>query len=285
MQPAASFRLSAVLGALPAFPRASGSGLPAGALDLLAAPLEWALAVTVAILRSAAKELHRAYRCRESEAVASVLGCPTAAAVAAAWTPAPRPLSQALLLGSRLVDLSAAHPIRTVRAADGNRVAGREGGLRPWFRQSLPDLPYSTAMRYRQLAQRLRQALGIPPALPLEWVLSDTAPAALTQDAALLALIPPLRRKTAAFLAGFRSQTALNRALERRLGIERCPFSGRRLSHRRTAAQKAFDLATDVALMDRYVARLGEALKSGRKLSPPEKRALAHLRALGIPPG
>ena len=285
MRSAKKFRMGAVLDALPGMPRGSGRGVYAGALDLLVAPVEWVLAAGVAGLCAIAKELHRAYRCREDESVASVLGCPTAEAVASAWTPAPRPLRQALVVGSRLIDLSAAHPIQTVRTNDGSRVAGRQGGLRPWFKQSLPDLPYSTAMRYKQLAQRLRQALAVPPAIPLEWLLTEDAPGALTRDAALVALIPGLRRATAKFLAGFQSQSALNRALEKRLGIARCPFSGRRTSRRRTPAQKAYDRATDEALMERYLARLGKAVKAGRKLSPPERRALAHLQALGFSPG
>ena len=283
MKPATAFRFTALLDALPPAPRLSGSGPYAGALDLLVAPAEWALVATGHLLCAAAKELHRAYRARAADEFASVLGAPTAAAVTAAWTPAPRALRDILVLGSRLVDASAAHPITTLRSSDGKSIAGRSGGLRPWFREALPDLPYSTAMRYRQLARRLRQALDIPPALPLEWLLSDTSPAALTQDAALLPLISPLRRKLASFLAPYRTQAALTRALASRLGIARCPFSPR--SRRRTPEQKARDLTEDAALMDRYLARLAQKVREHRPLSPPEKRALARLQALGIPLG
>ncbi|MBR6021984.1 MAG: hypothetical protein IK066_06140, partial [Kiritimatiellae bacterium] len=206
---------------------------------------------------------------------------PTASAVAAAWAPAPRSLRQILLFGSRLVDLSAAHPIVTVRDRSG-KARGRTGGLRPWFRDALPDVPYSTAMRYRLLARRLRQALSIPPAIPLEWLLSDASPAVLTQDSALQPLVSPLRRRLAAFLAPFRTQAALNRALEAKLGLARCPFAPRR-SRRRTPAQRAADLATDAALMDRYIATLTAKLRAHRPLAPPERRALACLRALGVP--
>ena len=270
-----------MLAALPPAPRASGFGRYAGALDLLAAPAEWALLATGRILCAAARELHRAYRARAAEDVSSALGAPTAAEIAAAWTPAPRPLRQALLIGSKLVDLSALHPVRMLRSPDGKRTAGQTGGLKPWFATSLPGIPYSTAMRYRQLARLLRQALDVPPAIPLEWLLSDVPPASLTRDTALLPLLPAFRRKLAAFLAPYRSQSALKRALEKQMGIERCPFARR--SSRRTPGQKACDLAADAARLDRHVASLAGKVRSNRPLSPPEKRALAYLRALGIP--
>ena len=280
MKPATAFRLSSLANTLPPMPRASGFGRHANALDLLAAPAEWALLATGRVLCAAARELHRAYRARAAEEVSSALGAPTAAEIAAAWTPAPRPLRQALAIGSKLVDLSAIHPVRHLRSPDGKHTAGQTGGLKPWFETTLPGIPYSTAMRYRQLARLLRQALGVPPVIPLEWLLSDAPPSSLSRDATLLPLIPSLRRKTAAFLSGFRSQAALKRALEKRIGIVPCPFSRR--SSRRTPEQKARDLAADAALLDRYIVALAEKLRSNRSLSPPEKRALAYLRALGI---
>ncbi|MBR6021583.1 MAG: hypothetical protein IK066_04110, partial [Kiritimatiellae bacterium] len=233
------------------------------------------------LLCAAAKELHRAYRARAAEDVSSALGAPSAAEIAAAWTPAPRPLRQALLVGSKLVDLSALHPVLHLRSPDGKHTAGQTGGLKPWFAATLPSIPYSTAMRYRQLARLLRQALDIPPALPLEWLLSDAAPSSLTRDSTLLPHIPSLRRKLATYLSPFRSQAALKRALEKRIGIVPCPFARR--SPRRTPAQRVSDLASDAALLDRYIATLAAKIRAARPLSPPERRALAYLRALGIP--
>ena len=232
------------------------------------------------LFRSAAKELHRAYRARRTDEIASVLGCPTATEISAAWTPAPRSVRQALVIGAKLVDLSVAHPIVAVRTRDG-KARGCSGGLKPFFAESLPDIPYSTAIRYRLLARRFRQAPDIPPAIPLEWLLPDTPPASLTQDSTLLPLISPLRRRVADFLSPFRSQSALSRALVQKLDLAPCPFSRR--SPRRTPAQKARDLADDSALLDRYIATLDSKLRNFRLLSLPERRALAYLRALGIP--
>ena len=280
MQAAHHFRPGVLIDALPPMPRLSGSGPYAGALDLLVAPAEWLLAATGRMVCAAAKELHRVYRARRADEVASVLGCPTSSAIAAAWTPAPRSLQQALVIGAKLVDLSATHPIVAVRTRDG-KSRGRTGGLKPYFAESLPGIPYSSAMRYRLLARRLRQALDIPPAIPLEWLLSDDSPAALTQDSALLPLISPLRRRVADYLSGFRSQSALSRALVQKLDLAPCPFSRR--SPRRTPAQRARDLADDSARLDRYIGTLSSKLLARLPLSPPEKRALAYLRALGIP--
>ncbi|MBR6021756.1 MAG: hypothetical protein IK066_04990, partial [Kiritimatiellae bacterium] len=244
-------------------------------------PAEWALSAAARLVCTAAKELHRAYRARRTDEVASALGAPTAAEIASAWTPAPRSIRQALVIGAKLVDLSALHPIRTLRASDNKSVAGRTGGLRPFFAESLPSLPYSTAMRYKLLANSLRQALSIPAPIPLEWLLSDASPSSLTQDSALLPLIPSLRRQVASFLSPHRTQASLSRALSQKLGLAPCPFARR--SSRRTPAQKARDLADDSALLDRYIATLSSKLRAQRPLSPPEKRALAYLRALGIP--
>ncbi|MBR6022893.1 MAG: hypothetical protein IK066_10825, partial [Kiritimatiellae bacterium] len=233
MQAAHHFRPGVLIDALPPMPRLSGSGPYAGALDLLVAPAEWLLAATGRMVCAAAKELHRVYRARRADEVASVLGCPTSSAIAAAWTPAPRSLQQALVIGAKLVDLSATHPIVAVRTRDG-KARGRTGGLKPYFAESLPGIPYSSAMRYRLLARRLRQALDIPPAIPLEWLLSDDSPAALTQDSALLPLISPLRRRVADYLSGFRSQSALSRALVQKLDLAPGPVSRR--APRRTPA-------------------------------------------------
>ncbi|MBR6020982.1 MAG: hypothetical protein IK066_01030 [Kiritimatiellae bacterium] len=280
MQAAHHFRPGVLLDALPPAPRLSGSGPYAGALDLLVAPAEWALSAAARLLCATAKELHRAYRARRSDEAASILGAPTASAVAAAWTPAPRSLRQALAIGSKLCDLSALHPVSTARGP-GGKTRGRTGGLKRWFADTLPAIPYPTAMRYRRLARSLRQALAIPAPLPLEWLLSDEAPSALTQDAAILALIPAFRRKIATYLSGFRTQAALARDLAQKLGLAPCPFSRR--SSRRTQAQRVRDLAADSVLLDRYIATLSAKIRADLPLSPPERRALAYLRALGIP--
>ena len=280
MQASHRFRPGVLLDALPPMPRLSGPGPYAGALDLLVAPAEWALSAAARLLCATAKELHRAYRARRSDETASLLGAPTASAVAAAWTPAPRSLRQALIIGSKLCDLSPLHPVSTVRDSSG-KARGRTGGLQRWFADTLPDIPYPTAMRYRRLARSLRQALAVPAPLPLEWLLSDEAPAALTQDTALLPLIPAFRRKIADYLSGFRTQAALSRDLARKLGIEPCPFSRRSL--RRPPARRARDLAADAALLDRRISNLSAKIRANLPLSPPERRALACLRALGIP--
>lgn len=54
------------------------------------------------------------------------------------------------------------------------RIKGRRGGIRAWIARFCPELSghYKTLMRYRALAQRLRQAIELPDPLPLSFLLS-----------------------------------------------------------------------------------------------------------------
>jgi hypothetical protein len=134
-------------------------------------------------------------------------------------------------------------------------------------------------MRYRQLAQRTRLYLHLPAALPLEWLLSNANPSALTTDPALLAAIPRGRRALAALLASNPTQTALSRALVKSLNLYPAPLLSRadRASRRRASS---YDAATAQATLDRYATTLSSRVASHAPLSPPEKRALKLLSQL-----
>jgi hypothetical protein len=259
-------------------------------LDRVAVPLDlFGLALDVAacgLLRLADKAilaLHRAYRTRVGNTTASLLGAPKPADIQAAWAPAPRPLRQVLLIGSRLVDLSASNPDTRLSNTDSttrvHRFTGRAPGLRGFLAATCPSIPYSTAMRYRQLAQRTRQALNLPPALPLEWLLSDENPAALTHDSTLIAAIPRARRALASLLASTPTQTALSRTLIKTLNLYPAPLLSRadRASRRRSSR---YDAATAQATLNRYSTTLSKRLASGAPLSKDEKRALKLLSQL-----
>jgi hypothetical protein len=259
-------------------------------LDRAAVPLDlFGLALDVAacgLLRLADKAilaLHRAYRTRVANTTASLLGAPKPAELSALFTPSPRPLRQALLIGSRLVDLSASNPDTRLSATDSStrahRFTGRAPGLRGYLSSTCPTIPYSTAMRYRQLAQRTRLYLQLPAALPLEWLLSTAKPSSLTTDPALLASISRGRRALAALLADNTSQTALSRALIKSLNLYPAPTLSRadRASRR---AYTRYDAATAQATLDRYAQTLNQHIASGVPLSPPEKRALKLLSQL-----
>jgi hypothetical protein len=246
-------------------------------LDLFGLALDCAACGLLRLADKAILALHRAYRTRVANTTASLLGAPKPAELTALFTPSPRPLRQALLIGSKLVDLSASNPDTRLSATDSatraHRFTGRAPGLRGFLSSTCPSIPYSTAMRYRQLAQRTRQALNLSPALPLEWLLSDENPASLTQDSQLLAAIPRARRALASLLACNPTQTALSRTLIKTLDLYPAPLLSRadRASRRRSTR---YDAATAQATLNRYATTLSSRLASGAPLSKDEKRAL-----------
>jgi hypothetical protein len=261
-------------------------------LDRAAVPLDlFGLALDVAacgLLRLADKAilaLHRAYRTRIANSTASLLGAPKPADILAAWTPSPRTLTQVLLIGSKLIDLAASNPdtrlSKTDSTSGAHRFTGRAPGLRGFLVSTCPAVPYSTAMRYRQLAQRTRQALSLPSALPLEWLLSAATPASLTSNPALLAAISRGRRSLAALLAANPTQAALSRTLAKALNLYPAPLLSRadRAARRRA---RAYDAATAQATLNRYAETLAERMASGAQLSAPEKRAVKLLSALRV---
>ena len=134
-------------------------------------------------------------------------------------------------------------------------------------------------MRYRQLAQRTRQALNLPPALPLEWLLSTDSPSSLTSDSALLSAITKGRRALSTLLSTNPTQTALSRHLIKTLDLYPAPLLSRadRASRRRSTR---YDAVTAQATLDRYATTLGTRINSGAILSPDEKRALKLLERL-----
>ena len=90
--------------------------------------------------------------------------------------------------GSMVEDL-ACHVDSSLRFdADGN-VVGRNGGVREWMAENVPELfpKYKTVMRYKALAMRLKQAAEIRDPEPAEKVLppaggGDAGPAAAPSD-------------------------------------------------------------------------------------------------------
>ena len=241
---------------------------PVAAVELLA------IGATRLAVR-AGRLLSRAYGTSREIRQASALGIPTPDDLRAVWAPPRRTLRQALLIGSKMVDLSATHrdTLQWDIAPNGKRrIAGRAGGLRRYFAAHCPDLAYSTAMRYRKLALRLLRVLDTPTDIPLEWLLSNAPADTLTPDPALADSIRAGRRALAELLADIRTQRDLSRALDRKLDPDRLP-NARRLPDERDAA------ACD-AILARLEARLRAAEASGQPLSPREKRARAALRQL-----
>ena len=66
-----------------------------------------------------------------------------------------------ILLGGMMHDLEC-YVDNCLRFDDAGNVVGRNGGIRGWLKENVPDLfpKYKTLMRYKALAVRLRQATG-----------------------------------------------------------------------------------------------------------------------------
>lgn len=120
-------------------------------------------------------EIRRRHRLAEPRPDSpSLRGIPTDAEIAADCAEKPRTLHVRLRLGSRLADLEPtldAAPWCTVSRTGARRFASRGPGLKGWLDDHRITVGYSTIVKYRKLALRLRQLLSLDARLPLEWLL------------------------------------------------------------------------------------------------------------------
>ena len=84
---------------------------------------------------------------------------PTPAEIQYAWDNRKRSKKMMLHLGALLVNLSC-FVDSCLRFDENGNVIGRNGGIRGWLKENLPDLhcKYKTLMRYKEMAEKLRQA-------------------------------------------------------------------------------------------------------------------------------
>ncbi|MBR4188603.1 MAG: hypothetical protein IKQ55_01415, partial [Kiritimatiellae bacterium] len=139
------------------------------------------------------------------------------------WREKPRTLAIRLRLGSRLADLDPTldHSILRTTLPSGKTVIHfRKGGMKGWLEDRRVAIPYSTAMRYKKLAQRLRQLLHLDDRMPLEWLLSGV-PSGQHLPADLQSAFVAAARQLAAILRENPTLAALGRYVERKLGIVR----------------------------------------------------------------
>jgi hypothetical protein len=192
-------------------------------LAALTPPVLAAFAVTE-IGGWAIDELRRQARIREKRpASPSLRGTPTPTEIAADWADRPRTLSTCLRLGSRLADLDPTLDHTLVRRQDAHGrlvIRSRKGGIKGWLEDRRVPVGYSTVMRYKKLAQRLRQVLSLDDRLPLEWVLSGL-PADQTLPADLAAPFATAHRLLAKLVRENPTLKSLSRAAEKALGIVR----------------------------------------------------------------
>ncbi len=97
--------------------------------------------------------------------------CPTREAILDAWTHAREGREAMLRFGSLLEDL-ACYVDHGLRLADG-RIVGRAPGIKGWLRENIPALAlrYTTVMRYKAAAKKLRQVVELPDPIPVAAVL------------------------------------------------------------------------------------------------------------------
>ncbi len=101
---------------------------------------------------------------------------PTPAAVLAAWGRRKDSKEDMIRLGGMLHDLEC-YVDNALRFNANGDVVGRNGGIRGWLRENLPELSpkYKTLMRYKAMAIRLRQATGTKDPTPTSALLGDWA--------------------------------------------------------------------------------------------------------------
>ena len=97
--------------------------------------------------------------------------CPTREAILDAWTHAREGREAMLRFGSLLEDLEC-YVDHELRIADG-RIVGRAPGIKGWLRENVPALAlrYTTVMRYKAAAKKLRQVVELPDPIPVAAVL------------------------------------------------------------------------------------------------------------------
>ena len=152
---------------------------------------------------------------REMTEKMTAAGLPTPAQVTARFkTSRKKTLTQALELGAMLLALTPTLDTRRVRSADG-QLGGRGRGLKGWLAQYCPTVGYSSASRYRKLAERFLNYLQFEKtnaSWTMSWILPDK-PLPETDDADTLAAVRQARVTVANLLRAYPSQRALHRLL------------------------------------------------------------------------
>ena len=108
---------------------------------------------------------------------------PTPEAILAAWNRRNDSKDAMIRLGGMLHDLEC-YVDNRLRINEHDRIVGRNGGIRGWLRECLPELSpkYKTLMRYKAMAIRLRQATETRDPVPTAHLLGAKAPHAVVAE-------------------------------------------------------------------------------------------------------
>jgi hypothetical protein len=104
--------------------------------------------------------------------------CPTREDILDAWVHRRDSHAAAVRFGSMVHDLECYVDNSLLRDEDGS-IVGRRGGVKAWLQENIPALHvrYTTVMRYKAMAKKLRQVVGLADPVPAEAVLAPQAEA------------------------------------------------------------------------------------------------------------
>ena len=104
--------------------------------------------------------------------------CPTPDMLRAAFKMARSSTTGMIRFGSMLEDLECYVDNSVVWSEEEGRIVGRRGGIRQWLRENASDLSerYKTVMKYKALAKKFRQAVGVFDPVPATAVLPPDPP-------------------------------------------------------------------------------------------------------------
>ena len=99
--------------------------------------------------------------------------CPTRDMLRTAFEQARSSTAGMIRFGSMLEDLECYVDNSVVWSEEEGRIVGRRGGIRQWLRENVPELSehYKTVMKYKALAKKFRQAVGVSDPIPAAAVL------------------------------------------------------------------------------------------------------------------
>ena len=100
--------------------------------------------------------------------------CPTREAILDAWVHRRDSHAAAVRFGSLVHDLECYVDNSLLRDENG-AIVGRRGGVKAWLQVNIPALyvRYTTVMRYKAMAKKLRQVVGLADPVPAEAVLAE----------------------------------------------------------------------------------------------------------------
>ncbi len=113
-------------------------------------------------------------KCRHVGGRRTTSPCPTRDEVLDAWTHRHDSHEAAVRFGSMVHDLECYLDNSLLRDGNGE-IVGRRGGVKAWLQVNIPALyvRYTTVMRYKAMAKRLRQVVGLADPVPAEAVLAE----------------------------------------------------------------------------------------------------------------